>query len=292
KKYQVCLIDPEGDYENLPGYRTVGDEKRPPSIDHVVQVLDAPDTQVVINLLAVGTADRPGYFASLISHIQALRLRTGRPHWLVVDEAHHVFPSEWAPTPTEMADELCNLMLVTVHPEHVSPTALRKINTVLVVGREPGKLLQEFAQTAEVTLPDTLVPDLDRGEAFLCFVDENRVTRVKLELPRWEHYRHRRKYAEGELGPDRVFHFRGAQGKLDLRAQNLNTFVQLAQGVDSDTWLFHLKRGDYSNWLRHAVKDPELADQVEQTERDQSLPDQESRERIKNAILQKYTAPA
>jgi hypothetical protein len=32
-------------------------------------------------------------------------------------------------------------MLITVHPEHVSPVALSKINTVLVVGREPKKLL-------------------------------------------------------------------------------------------------------------------------------------------------------
>jgi hypothetical protein len=40
------------------------------------------------------------------------------------------------------------------------------------------------------------------------------------------------------------------------------------------------------------VKDSELADQVEGVEKDKSLPDQESRQRIKEMILQKYTAPA
>jgi hypothetical protein len=29
KNYQICLIDPEGDYESLQGCRAVGDEKQP-----------------------------------------------------------------------------------------------------------------------------------------------------------------------------------------------------------------------------------------------------------------------
>src|SRR5579862_6923386 len=37
KKYQVCLIDPEGDYESFPGTIAVGDEKTPPSIEQVLK---------------------------------------------------------------------------------------------------------------------------------------------------------------------------------------------------------------------------------------------------------------
>ncbi len=292
KKYQICLVDPEGDYENLPGCRTVGDEKRPPSIQNIRQVIDEPEAQVIVNLIAVSAADRPTYFGSLINEIQDSRLRAGRPHWLIIDEAHHVFPSEWAPASAEIAEELSNLMLVTVHPEHISPVVLRKINTVLVVGREPETLLSEVAKAAEVTVPEVAAKDLDRGEALLWLLDEHRTTITQTEPPRCEHYRHRRKYAEGQLEPERVFHFRGAEGKLDLRAHNLNMFVQLTEGIDADTWLFHLKRGDYSRWLRDALKDADLASEVEETERDESLADRQSRERVKNAILQKYTAPA
>jgi hypothetical protein len=78
---------------------------------------------------------------------------------------------------------------------------------------------------------------LPRGEALFWFLDEDSVIRVEAEQPRNEHHRHRRKYATGQLGPDRVFHFRGPAGKVDLRAQNLNIFVQLAEGVDTDTGL-------------------------------------------------------
>ena len=115
---------------------------------------------------------------------------------------------------------------------------------------------------------------------------------VKAEPSHKEHQRHRRKYAEGELEPDRSFYFTGPEGAMNLRAQNLNTFVQLAEGVDEKTWSYHLKRGDYSSWLRGSLKDPKLADQIAQIENGDGSPDGASRQRVKEMIQQKYTAPA
>ena len=130
-KYQLCLVDPEGDYENLPGCRTVGDDKHAPSIKQVKEALENPAQNVIVNLVGVSPSERPERFASLIAEIQELRIRTGRPHWLVVDEAHHVLPTDWAPSSPELAEQLSNVLLITVHPGHVSPAALSKINTVI-----------------------------------------------------------------------------------------------------------------------------------------------------------------
>ena len=235
----------------------------------------------------------PKCFASLIAAIQELRIRTGRPHWLVIDEAHHVLPTDWAPSSPELTEQLSNIVLITVHPGHVSPAALSRINTVIVVGRQPKAILEEFGKTVNAASPDAPSQDLDRGEALVWFRDENRlVPQLKVEPCRNEHQRHRRKYAEGELEPERSFYFTGPEGAMNLRAQNLNTFVQIAEGVDQKTWLFHLKRSDYSSWLRSSLKDSELADQIESIEKDESLPERESRQRVKEMIQQKYTAPA
>lgn len=292
RKYQLCLIDPEGDYENLEDCRTIGDPKRPPTVAHVTQVLEDPQTHVIVNLVGVSAADRANCFATLISDIQKQRLHAARPHWLVIDEAHHVLPSEWALTSAEMPKEVRNLILITVHPEHVSPTALRNVTHVLAVGGEPGILIGEFAGTIEKTVPEMPVTDLERGEAVFWSVLEDSVVVLKTDPPRHELHRHRRKYSEGELEQELRFHFRGPENKLDLTAQNLNIFVQLAEGIDAETWRFHLQRGDYSSWLRQAVNDRELADEVQKVETDEGLSDSESRERVKNAILQRYTAPA
>jgi hypothetical protein len=72
----------------------------------------------------------------------------------------------------------------------------------------------------------------------------------------------------------------------------MNTFAQMAQGVDEETWIHHLRGADYSRWLRESVKDHEIANQVAAIENDKTLAAAESRDRIVRAIQKHYTAPA
>ena len=65
----------------------------------------------------------------------------------------------------------------------------------------------------------------------------------------------------------------------------------MAEGVDSETWTFHLRRKDYSRWFRNAIKDHELADEIERIEAakfDAAI----TREEIHEIISRRYTAPA
>jgi hypothetical protein len=79
---------------------------------------------------------------------------------------------------------------------------------------------------------------------------------------------------------------------LRLRAQNLATFVQLAEGIDDETWSYHLRRGDYSEWIRGAIKDEELASEIVAFERDDAMTAAESRRAVIDAIGRRYTGPA
>jgi hypothetical protein len=62
-------------------------------------------------------------------------------------------------------------------------------------------------------------------------------------------------YAVGELGKDKSSYFRGPDGKLNLQAQNLAVFIQIARGIDDATGTYHLKQHDYSRWLSKSIKD-------------------------------------
>jgi hypothetical protein len=115
---------------------------------------------------------------------------------------------------------------------------------------------------------------------------------VRVKPAEGERKRHQRKYACGELGEDKSFYFRGADGKLNLRAQNMNLFAQMAEGLDEETWNFHLSQGDYSRWLREAIKDKDLAGIVAGIEQDSNLSAAESRQQIIEAIRKNYTASA
>jgi HAD superfamily hydrolase (TIGR01484 family) len=292
-KYQICVVDPEGDYENLPAFRTLGTEKHGPSVVELEQAIRESGADVVVNLVGVAATDRAHRFSSMITAIQETRLKTGRPHWIVIDEAHHVFPSEWALATGELAATLTNVVLITVHPEHVSREVLSRTNTVVIVGKQPRLALEEFARAIGKPAPQSPAADLEREQAMVWFVEEDRVYAPVQTIPsRIQHERHKRKYAEGQLEEERIFHFRGPDGKMDLRAHNLTVFTQLAEGVDDETWHFHLERGDYSEWIRNALKDAQLADRIAVVEQDQSLPNGDSRARIVAAIREKYTAPA
>ena len=110
--------------------------------------------------------------------------------------------------------------------------------------------------------------------------------------PQTKRRRHERKYATGELGEDKSFYFRGPEGALNLRANNLSLFLKMAEGVDDATWTHHLSRHDYSRWLKDAIRHLALSSAVLAVEDDRSLGPQESRRRIRRAIEDVYTLPA
>ena len=110
--------------------------------------------------------------------------------------------------------------------------------------------------------------------------------------PKAERQRHSRKYAEGNLGPDRSFYFRGPEGKLNLKAHNLMQFLQMADGVDDGTWEFHLRKGEYSKWFRDQIKDAELGAEAAAIEEDKGKSPAESRAAVRAAVEARYTLPA
>ena len=295
KKYQVCLFDPEGDYDEFERFVTLGGPQQVPGVSEILEVLNAIEYSVSVNLLGVPLADRPSMFMSLLSRIQELRAKTGRPHWVIIDEAHHLLPATLDSASLTIPKELTTFALVTVHPDQVARAILSSTNGLIAVGPNPTSVIEQFSAGAGKDLRPSSLPDPppEAGEVIAWwFCESTQPVKVKVEQAKTELRRHRRKYATGELGEDKSFYFRGPEGKLNLRAQNLKTFTQIAEGVDEDTWAHHLRQSDYSTWLRDAVKDTAVAEDVARVEKNRQLSPSESREQILDAIRKHYTAPA
>jgi hypothetical protein len=258
----------------------------------IVELLRKPEQNVVANLLGVDIAERPRFLSEFIPALAPLRIETARPHWLVIDEAHHLLPSAWNGARLVLPQEFAATILIAVEPEHVAVEALHGIDYVLALGDEADRLVESFCKAVGEAAPSPFGQTIDRGQALLWSRGSGKLKLVSTIEPRQDRQRHSRKYAEGELGEDKSFYFRGPDGALKLRAQNLALFLQIAEGIDDRTWLHHLRAGDYSQWLRHKVKDNELAEDVESTEKDEGLTPSESRRRIKEAIERRYTSPA
>jgi hypothetical protein len=181
-------------------------------------------------------------------------------------------------------------MLITVHPDLVAPLALALITTVIAIGEAPEQTIRSFSERAGRQPPSLAAIDLELGEALAWSpATAAEPFQFRIAPSHTERRRHRRKYAKGEMGATNSFYFRGPVGKLNLRANNLVMFLQIAEGIDDDTWLYHLNRHDYSRWIRVIIKDEELADEIAQVEEQNSTNPQKSRELVRTAIEHRYT---
>ncbi len=291
--YSFCVIDPEGDYDALPGAVSLGTPERAPSLDEAMQLLEQREN-AVLNLVGLPLADRPTFFLALLPRLTALRARSGQPHWLFIDEAHHVLPAAWQPAQLALPKKLQGVVQISVHPDQIAPRALAGVDAAIIVGNEPATNLRRFAAATgrNFDLPDNDLA-LDSGEALVWLRDEAPApVRLRVIPSRIEHRRHNRKYAEGELPPDRSFYFRGADNKLNLRAQNLIVFLQMADGVGDDTWEHHRRRGDYSRWFAQGIKDEALTNEAQRIEAMTDVSPAQSRALLRAAIERVYTLPA
>jgi hypothetical protein len=292
RRFEFCVFDPEGDYTELESAVTIGDAKLPPNVDEGLKLLRKVDGNVVINTQSLALADRPSFFAKLLPRIAELRARTGRPHWLLVDEAHHLLPASRQNIAQVLPENLPSTIYITVHPEAVSLEVLRTVEVVIALGDKAPDILAPFCELIGAKAPGGASAP---GEEEVLFWDRGAggsVRTVKADRPKQAHKRHTRKYAEGDLGEDRSFYFRGPDNALNLRAQNLMLFLQIAEGLDDRTWEHHRRSGHYSEWFRDHIKDPDLGQAAAEIEKDTSLNPAESRKRISEAVLQRYTAPS
>jgi hydroxymethylpyrimidine pyrophosphatase-like HAD family hydrolase len=294
----VCVLDPEGDYQTLgelEGVVVLGGkaERTLPSGDELAQLLRRPTSRVVLNLSAMSRSEKVAYGTQILAAVAATRGLTGMPHWLVIDEAHHLFPADASVSPDVLRREGASLCLSTLSADLLAP-GVRGLPTT-VVATDLAALVDSVkavldARGSAVPVPVVSGGPLAPGEVALAALAPRGVdiARFRAARRRQEHRRHVRKYTEGELPPHRSFFFRGPDARLNLRAVNLVRFCELAEGIDDATWAHHLRRGDYSRWIRETIKDPALADELAALERDGARSADGTRRAALEAIRRRY----
>jgi hydroxymethylpyrimidine pyrophosphatase-like HAD family hydrolase len=289
----LCLIDPEGDYESLSELRTVvalgGKDKHAlPTAQELEQLL-RQRTSLVLNLSALPRAEKVTFGGRALSVVRAVRGATGMPHWVMIDEAHHLMPAEGSPAAEMVASFDDGLCLVTLEAKALPADVLKPVTTVASASLEEFQRATQALNWKPWKTRGEMSP-LTSGSMVLAHDGSpSGPIRFTVDPRKSDHRRHIRKYAEGELPPDRSFYFRGPRNALNLRAANLVRFCELAEGVDEPTWEHHRSRGDYSTWIRDVIKDPELAQAAEAAEKASGLSPGESRSRLLDAVRQKYS---
>jgi hypothetical protein len=175
KGRQVCLIDPKGHYEDANRFVTTGNSSHAPSLDHLDKLLGDPAAQVAVNLAGVPLQDRPEWFDRVLTIVQSHRLSTARPHWLIVDQAHQMYPNQ-----CDLSADSGSFVLVTADPSQVPPQALNSVNTVIAAGSQPAASIAEFCKLTEKPPAPAPAGNLAPGEAMVYSADSSETVTIKL----------------------------------------------------------------------------------------------------------------
>ena len=204
----VCLIDSEGDYQSLGELDRVvvlggKAEQTLPSSEELQQLLRKPAQGLALNLSAMSRAEKVAYGTKVLAAVGSVRGSHGLPHWLVIDEAHHLFPADGSPAAevSQAGDE--SVCLITLGARDLAPAVRQTMNAVastdLESFRDALTILRKDG-TAVENVPSVPAGPLARGEAVIAWLGRlPRATRFEVAKRTVPHPRHTKTYAEGEL---------------------------------------------------------------------------------------------
>jgi hypothetical protein len=128
--YQVCVIDPEGDYRAFRTFeRTLllgSAESHLPAVNDVAALVDYTQMSLVLDLSVYTLEERNSYVQALLRTLAGSRAKHGRPHWFLIDEIQSFSPPEGGEL-TDLLLQMCQdggIGLISFRPSQMSPALL------------------------------------------------------------------------------------------------------------------------------------------------------------------------
>jgi len=261
--YCLCIIDPEGDYrslETLPNVLRLGGDEPPPRSRELVRTLRHPDVSVIIDLSKISHQEKSEYLDTLLPLLATLRRRTGLPHKILLDEAHHFLGSS---STSRIDPELAGYIFVTYRISGLDAAIRATRDAVVFVTHESdpveAEVICRLRPGVKIT-PETFHTLTLNEVVMLPGAPESRgrMRRFRLAPRLTAHVRHRTKYLDMPVNESQAFVF-SVQGRPGPRAQSLKSFIELLTTLQPEEIDAHLPRHDFSRWIDDVFRDGSLA---------------------------------
>jgi len=195
--YQYCVIDTRGEYLEFNPAVVFGTRQRPPEPAEVLTALQKPGVHAVVCVVAVELGKRPAFVADLMRRLVALREETGRPHWIVLDEAQDV--PDGRDVRSQLADEPAeNLIHVTSDPASLPLDVVAGAGVVVARGASAQEMLATVAARIDLAPPAEADRAPREGEALIWF-RRARGAPLLVQLPRRDAMKTRESEAVGRV---------------------------------------------------------------------------------------------
>jgi hydroxymethylpyrimidine pyrophosphatase-like HAD family hydrolase len=271
-RYAVCVIDPEGDYRvltRLPGI-TGMEIQRPDDVDEALEAIGRmPSASVVLDLSLLPHASKVVLIERALRRIRETRAGVGRPHWVLIDEAHYSLREEGVASDAVGLDDR-GFCFVTYRASWLREPVIDAVDVFVFARTSRSQDLGLIAAAlpaaagASADVLETLAR-LPRGEFLLVQRDPGRRLSALtfVAAPRQTvHVRHLVKYVDSCVPPGREFLFRAEDGHVRGTADSLQSFRRVVATSPDAVLVHHAGRGDFSRWVRDVFADEDLARQL------------------------------
>jgi hypothetical protein len=165
--YTFCVIDVEGDYGSIAKAVALGSPTRPPTANEILKLLRSADKSAVVNLSGLPDPERLPFLTTLTPKLAELRAHSGHPHWVAIDETHHLLPANGASGELLPMGEGESVLHITERPSLVAREVVRATTLFVAIGAQAQTLLEEFCQVRGIARPDNPFAPLKKNEALL-----------------------------------------------------------------------------------------------------------------------------
>ena len=293
QRYSVCLIDPEGDYrglESLPGVLLFGGDDPPPRPRELMQALRNADFSTVLDLSKLAVDEKRDYVTQLLAMLKLVRRRTGLPHRIVMDEAHYFFDDENLDRLVDF--ELGGYTIVTYRLSQLPGKVASSAEAVILTRHTDRHEVEALRLLRGGGGFDArMLSGLRVDEAVLLGGIEETTNAVRFQIaPRMTlHVRHQHKYLDVPVSERNAFIFR-QNGHATGRARSFRELSDALATTPPQALAEHIRRNDFSRWIRDVFGDRPLAVQVHDVEQRYQLePGVDVNDELLHLIRDRYT---
>jgi hydroxymethylpyrimidine pyrophosphatase-like HAD family hydrolase len=279
-EYQICVVDPEGDYRGIKAFPNTlllgGSDSLPPNSSVVSTLLEYSNMSLVLDLSQYKHPEKVEYVNDLLITLSNLKERRGKPHWFLIDEIHYFCQEDNNPITRLLADrmESGGFTIVSYEPSLIAPSLIKKLDHLMLTRIEQQQDMDLIkAYTIDHGLPLCNFAELQalsnrhayffiKGGATECGKDQGIVEfdSTSKQVP---HIRHLHKYLRAPLPLNKQFYFNksGPNGSA-LKATSMYDFLRIIPQVPLESINYHLHRSDFEKWIKYTLHDLELAKRI------------------------------
>jgi hypothetical protein len=233
----------------------------------VADLMWVPGTSFVVDLSSLDEPERAVYLGSLAAEIETLRLDTGRPQWVLADEAQWTLDTARTGLAGFATTEKGHV-IVTRRTEELPPEVLAGIDVAIACGGPDGASSAVAVVASVGELPPSLVVEAlsrsSRREVVMTLRSKpHRLIRVDLAERQTPHLRHEHKYEQRGVEGSSRFYFWTPPGSDEQVVVANVTELSMALSRCSEEVVVHHARGhDISRWICDVLRDEPLSRQM------------------------------